>query len=50
MPEALAPAARCCMFKLAIPVLHVSNSATAEEFYCRRLGFRRDFAYRVDDA
>ena len=38
------------MFKLAIPVLHVSSAAAAEEFYCGRLGFRRDFAYRVDDA
>jgi catechol 2,3-dioxygenase-like lactoylglutathione lyase family enzyme len=38
------------MFKSAIPVLHVSSAAAAEEFYCERLGFRRDFAYRVDDA
>ena len=37
------------MFKLAIPVLHVSNSAAAEEFYCDRLGFRRQFAYRPDE-
>ena len=36
------------MFKAAIPVLHVSNSAAAEAFYCQRLGFRRQFAYRVD--
>ena len=34
------------MFKIAIPVLHVSSSAAAEEFYCRQLGFRRDYAYR----
>ena len=34
------------MFKFAIPVLHVSSSASAEEFYCDRLGFTRDFAYR----
>ena len=34
------------MFKLAVPVLHVSNSIAAEEFYCKRLGFRRVFAYR----
>ncbi|MEN3333751.1 MAG: hypothetical protein V7641_3116 [Blastocatellia bacterium] len=34
------------MFKLAIPVLHVSSSAAAEEFYCNRLGFRQEFAYR----
>lgn len=38
------------MLKLAIPVLHVSSSAAAEEFYCNRLGFRREFAYRFDDA
>ena len=38
------------MLKLAIPVLHVSNSIAAEEFYCKRLGFRREFAHRVDDA
>lgn len=37
------------MFKLAIPVLHVKSSAAAEEFYCNRLGFRRSFAYRVDE-
>jgi catechol 2,3-dioxygenase-like lactoylglutathione lyase family enzyme len=34
------------MFKLAIPVLHVSSSAAAEEFYCNHLGFRQEFAYR----
>lgn len=34
------------MFKLAIPVLHVSNSAAAEEFYCNLLGFRQTFIYR----
>ena len=38
------------MFKLAIPVLHVSSSAAAAEFYCNRLGFRRQFAYRFDAA
>ncbi|MCL5994442.1 MAG: VOC family protein [Chloroflexi bacterium] len=37
------------MFKLAIPVLHVSNSTAAEAFYCNRLGFHRQFAYRVDE-
>ena len=36
------------MLKLAIPLLHVSNSASAEEFYCSRLGFRREFAHRPD--
>lgn len=34
------------MFKFAIPVLHVANSKAAEEFYCGRLGFRQEFAYR----
>ena len=38
------------MFKLAIPVLHVSSSVAAEDFYCNRLGFRRQFAYRADEA
>jgi hypothetical protein len=30
---------RCCVFKLAVPVLHVGSAAAAEEFYCGRLGF-----------
>ncbi len=38
------------MFKLAIPVMHVHSSIAAEAFYCRRLGFRREFAYRVDES
>ena len=38
------------MFKLAIPVLHVSSSAVAKEFYCNGLGFSPQFAYRVDEA
>ncbi|PYS76197.1 MAG: hypothetical protein DMF66_16015 [Acidobacteria bacterium] len=38
------------MFRLAIPVLHVSSSAAAEEFYCDRLGFSRQFAHRLDEA
>jgi catechol 2,3-dioxygenase-like lactoylglutathione lyase family enzyme len=37
------------MFRRAIPVLHVSDSAAAEDFYCRGLGFQRKFAYRPDD-
>jgi catechol 2,3-dioxygenase-like lactoylglutathione lyase family enzyme len=37
------------LFKLAIPVLHVRNTAAAEDFYCNRLGFRRDFVYRADE-
>jgi catechol 2,3-dioxygenase-like lactoylglutathione lyase family enzyme len=34
------------MFKFAIPVLHVSKSLAAAEFYCGSLGFTREFAYR----
>lgn len=37
------------MIKLAIPLLHVSNSAAAEESYAR-LGFRTQWACRVDEA
>ena len=37
------------MFKAAIPVVHITSSAVAEEFYCRRLGFSRRFAYRIDE-
>lgn len=38
------------MFKSAIPVLHVRRASVAEEFYCGRLGFRCQFAYRFDEA
>jgi catechol 2,3-dioxygenase-like lactoylglutathione lyase family enzyme len=38
------------VIKLAIPLLHVSNAAAAEEFYCRGLGFRLEFAHRGDPA
>lgn len=38
------------MIKDAIPLLHVSDSAAAEAFYCDRIGFRREFAYRPDHA
>ena len=37
------------MFKIAIPVIHVSDSATAEEFYGQRLGFNLLFSYRPDE-
>ena len=30
----------------AIPILHVSSSAAAEDFYCGSLGFERRSAYR----
>ena len=35
------------MLKFAIPVLHVSSSATAGQFF-ERLGFRQEFAMRPD--
>ena len=38
------------MLKMAIPLVHVSNAAAAEDFYCGRLGFRREFAHRGDAA
>lgn len=38
------------MIKLAIPLLHVSHSVEAGDFYCNRLGFRREFAHRADEA
>jgi uncharacterized glyoxalase superfamily protein PhnB len=38
------------LIKLAIPLLHVSSSTEAENFYCNRLGFKREFAHRVDNA
>ncbi len=37
------------MFKQAIPVLHVTSSSAAEDFYCNRLGFRKRFAYRPNE-
>ena len=33
------------MIKLAIPLLHVSNSSTARDFYCNQLGFKFEFAH-----
>jgi catechol 2,3-dioxygenase-like lactoylglutathione lyase family enzyme len=33
------------MLKLAIPLLHVSNAAAAESFFCNQLGFKREFAH-----
>jgi uncharacterized glyoxalase superfamily protein PhnB len=38
------------LLTLAIPLLHVANSVAAEDFYCNRLGFRREFAHRGDNA
>jgi catechol 2,3-dioxygenase-like lactoylglutathione lyase family enzyme len=38
------------VIKKAIPLLHVSNTGDAEEFYCRGLGFLLEFAHRVDQS
>jgi catechol 2,3-dioxygenase-like lactoylglutathione lyase family enzyme len=38
------------MIRLAIPVLHVSSVVAAEDFYCNRLGFCREFAHRGDES
>jgi len=38
------------LLTLAIPLLRAANSAAAEDFYCHRLGFRREFAHRGDNA
>lgn len=38
------------MIKLAIPLLHVSDSAAASDFYCNRLGFRLEFSHRGNEA
>jgi catechol 2,3-dioxygenase-like lactoylglutathione lyase family enzyme len=38
------------MFRIALPILGVTSSATAEQFYCGQLGFRRKYAYRPDPA
>jgi uncharacterized glyoxalase superfamily protein PhnB len=36
------------MLKCSGPLLHVSNSAAAEQFYCDKLGFCLEFAHRSD--
>lgn len=33
------------MIKHAIPLLHVSNTAAAKDFYCTRLGFHLEYAH-----
>jgi uncharacterized glyoxalase superfamily protein PhnB len=38
------------MIDSAIPVIAVSDSARAEDYYCRVLGFEKMFAYRPDPA
>lgn len=37
------------LIRLAIPLLHVSSSARAKEFYCRQLGFGLHYAHRGDE-
>ena len=37
------------MLKFAIPVLHVSDSRAAEDFF-KKMGFRARFAYRLDES
>ena len=34
------------MIKIAIPLLHISNSVLAENFYCNQLGFKKIFTYK----
>jgi uncharacterized glyoxalase superfamily protein PhnB len=38
------------MLKLAIPLLHVSNSSQALEFYCTKLGFKPELSHRADNS
>jgi uncharacterized glyoxalase superfamily protein PhnB len=33
----------------AIPVLHVSSSDTATDFYCNKLGFQKHSVYHLDE-
>jgi len=35
------------LFKVAIPVFHVSNATDAINFYCDKLGFRHEFSHRA---
>lgn len=38
------------MLKTVVPVFQVSTSSSAEDFYCRKLGFRLVSSYRPDPA
>jgi uncharacterized glyoxalase superfamily protein PhnB len=38
------------LLKLAVPLIHVSNSTAAEDFYCNQLGFHLEFAHRANEA
>jgi len=37
------------MLQIALPVLHVTSSKAAEDFYCGLLGFQKEFEYRIDE-
>jgi uncharacterized glyoxalase superfamily protein PhnB len=37
------------MLQAALPVLHVTSSKVAEDFYCGLLGFQKEFEYRIDE-
>jgi uncharacterized glyoxalase superfamily protein PhnB len=36
------------MLRAALPVLHVTSSKVAEDFYCGLLGFQKEFDYLLD--
>ena len=38
---------RWIVFKVAVPLLHVSDCASAIRFYCEGLGFKLHFAHRA---
>ena len=38
------------MINQAIPLLHISSSVLAEDFYCHKLGFKKVFANRPNSA
>src|SRR3954466_4320531 len=48
LPPAPLPPARDVIITSAVPVIAVSDSARAEDYYCRVLGFQKMFAYRPD--
>jgi uncharacterized glyoxalase superfamily protein PhnB len=38
------------LFKFVVPLLHVSDSAAAADFYCNQLGFEQHFSHCADQA
>jgi uncharacterized glyoxalase superfamily protein PhnB len=38
------------VIKVAVPLLHVSNSALAKEFYCSQVGFHHEFSHCAGEA